>query len=98
MKEYEYVLMAYEMLPGELKARPLLKCLYANALAHTGRLGEAEQILVEDGGIDVPDIREGEVSTSDLYIFIQMEKAKLSGLALDAKQVDVPLALDFRMS
>ena len=98
MKEYDYVLIAYGMLSGELQERPLLKCLYANALAHTGRLGEAEQLLIEDGGINVPDIREGEVSTSDLYIFIQMEKAKLSGLALDAKQVDVPLALDFRMS
>ncbi len=98
MEEYEYALMAYDMLPADLQARPLLKFLYANALAHTGRLSEAEQILIEDGGIDVPDIREGEVSTSDLYIFIQTGKARLSGLALDATQVQVPFALDFRMS
>ncbi|MBO4345120.1 MAG: DUF5107 domain-containing protein [Victivallales bacterium] len=98
MEEYEYAIIAYDMLPAALQERPLLKCLYANALAHTGRIGEAERILTEDGGIDVPDIREGEVSTSNLYIYIQMEKARISGLALDAGQVAVPLALDFRMS
>ena len=69
-----------------------------SALAHTGKLQEAEAIIMADGGLEIPDIREGEISTSELYIYIQVEKAKLQGITLDPKQVQVPRALDLRMS
>ena len=72
--------------------------LYADALAHTGSLEEAEAIIMANGGLEIPDIREGEISTSELYIYIQVEKAKLQGITLDPKQVQVPRALDLRMS
>ena len=59
---------------------------------------EAGHILLENGGLDIPDIREGENSTSELYIFIQMEKAKLAGQTITPAQVAVPFVLDLRMS
>jgi tetratricopeptide (TPR) repeat protein len=98
MEDYVGVLNAWNVLTAQVKSRPMNKFLYADALAHTGKLAEAEAIIMADGGLDIPDIREGEISTSELYIYIQVEKAKLQGVTLDPKQVQVPRALDLRMS
>ena len=70
----------------------------AAALAHTGRPDEAEAILTREGGLDVPDIREGENSASQLYIFIKTEQARRAGKELDPASVEVPFLLDLRMS
>ena len=82
----------------EVKALPFIKFMKACALAHTGALDEAEAILMENGGLDIPDIREGENSTSQVYLYIQEERAKLEGKPFDPKKVQVPFLLDLRMS
>ena len=82
----------------EVKALPFIKFMKACALAHTGELDEAEAILMENGGLDIPDIREGENSTSQVYLYIQEERAKLEGKPFDPKKVQVPFLLDLRMS
>ena len=98
LEDYSAVLNVWDILSEQVKARPMNQFLYADALAHTGKLEEAEAIIMADGGLEIPDIREGEISTSELYIYIQVEKAKLQGITLDPKQVQVPRALDLRMS
>jgi hypothetical protein len=67
------------------------------ALAYTGKLNEAEKILLEDVS-EIPDIREGENSTSQLYMYIQQQKAARQGKILPAKEIKVPFHLDLRMS
>ena len=84
--------------PDDAANRPLMKFMKAFALAHTGFLDEAEEILMENGGLDIPDIREGENSTSQLYLFIQEERAKRDGRPFDPSTVKVPFLLDLRMS
>lgn len=65
---------------------------YAFALARAGKVLEAEELLCRDGGLVVPDIREGEESITDLWFFIQDEKQKMG---LEAREL--PAAFDFRM-
>ena len=72
--------------------------MQANALAHTGKTAEAEAILLENGGLEIPDIREGENSTSGLYLYIQEQKAKRDKIPFAAANIQVPFKLDLRMS
>jgi tmRNA-binding protein len=60
-------------------------------------LDDAEAILLENGGLEVGDIREGEISITDLYIYIQQKKAQLRGVELQVRDIEVPFKLDLRM-
>ena len=90
-KEYQEVLDLYNDLPAIHQARPMAKLQYAFALANTGKLAEAETILLENGGLYLPDVREGAVDITNLYIWLQEQK----GIPTD--QITVPTVLDFRM-
>ena len=59
---------------------------------------EAEQILCANGGLVLPDLREGENSAAELYLFIQRKKAEANGEPFAPEHIRVPEALDFRMS
>ena len=98
LKAYGMMAELFSALPSEVREKKLVKFMYAGALAHTGKLDEAENILLADGGLDIPDIREGENSTSELYIFIQQEKAKAAKRSIAPEEVEVPFILDLRMS
>ena len=98
LKAFELMKNFIAALSDNLLQLPFIKFMNACALAHTGSLNEAENILLENGGLNIPDIREGENSTSELYIFIQLQKAALAGKTLTAAQVAVPFELDLRMS
>ncbi|NLZ63893.1 MAG: hypothetical protein GX902_08800, partial [Lentisphaerae bacterium] len=63
-----------------------------------GSLDEAESILLQDGGLQIPDLREGECSLSELYVYIQCEKARRTGRVLEPAAVQIPPVLDFRMN
>ena len=60
--------------------------------------GEAMAIL-EDGGnyLAVPDIKEGETSLSDLWYYIEEQRAAKEGRSFDRDKVSPPYELDFRM-
>ncbi|MBE6911759.1 MAG: DUF5107 domain-containing protein [Ruminococcaceae bacterium] len=71
------------------------RCLlyYAYALARVGRIEEAEDIICPDGGyLVVPDIRECELTITQLWVFIQEQK----GLTRETMG-EIPRDLDFRM-
>lgn len=67
------------------------------AYAKTEQVLEAEKLLYEDGGIIIPDIREGEVSVTELWYLIEEIKCKQSGIEFDRKKLKPPANLDFRM-
>lgn len=46
----------------ELQQDGKLKFYLANSYAHLGKIEEAERILYKNGGLIIPDIREGEVT------------------------------------
>lgn len=97
-KLYRAILEIIPKLSPDVRSRARVKCVLADALAHTGSIDEAEKILLADGGLDIPDVREGEVSASALYIFIQTERARRDGKSITPESIEVPYALDYRMT
>lgn len=97
-KFYETVLECWEKLPEDLKEIPMNKIFLITALLYTGRPEEAEAILMENGGLEVPQLREGEGSLSILYQEIQCAKAEKRGEKIAPESVEVPNKLDFRMN
>ncbi len=81
----------YRKLPPKLAALPMVKFLYAAILTGQDKLDEAEEVLLADGGLDIPDIREGENSLSHLYLEIQRRRG------IDPENCPVPPQLDLRM-
>ena len=78
-------------LAPEIGELPMVKFLRAAVLTGQGKLAEAEALLLADGGLDIPDVREGENSVSQLYLEIQRQKG------VDPANCPVPPALDLRM-
>lgn len=93
----ERILLICDSLTHELQNKPMFRFCRAYALAHADRPEEAENIITSDGGLEIPDIREGENSISDLYIYIRQEKARKQGIHLSANRIEVPFVLDLRM-
>ncbi len=88
---------AYEAAPASIRADGRTAMLYAFALLRLDRPEDAEAVLWRDGGLSITDIREGEVSLSNLYIEIQKAYADRQGGAFDPDEVEVPTQFDFRM-
>lgn len=97
LEAYETMSEIIKRLSNEIAELPLIKMMKAYALAYTGSLEEAESILLNEIS-EIPDIREGENSTSQLYIYIQQQKARKQGREISPAEVDVPVHLDLRMS
>ena len=92
-------LMAFTATRNEkVQAEPRMKMYLAFALGYSGQLDEAMAIL-EDGGryLAVPDIKEGETSLSDLWYYIEEQRAAKEGRSFDKDKVSPPYELDFRM-
>ena len=90
--EPQVLIRLYEELPLSLRENARCKLYYAYALARAGREQEAEEILCgKNGALIVPDIRECESTTSDLWFLLQNKKS-----GADAAE-EPPRALDFRM-
>lgn len=91
------VISVYRALPPEIAAHPRCRLYYALALAETGSLEAAENILYENGGLILPDLREGETATLDLWYLIEEKKAKRDGKPFDRNSANPPAFADFRM-
>jgi len=53
---------------------------------------------MENGGILVPDIREGERSLTDIYMSIRKAEAAEKGLEFKPEETEIPFSIDFRMN
>ena len=92
--EYELLIALLNDLDRETAALPRFLYLQAVALTETGRYGEAEEILLRP--LVIPDMREGEISLSDVWFRLYMKKEKLSRTEAE-KRHPLPETLDFRM-
>ncbi len=84
----------FERACGEIKASQRCQLYYAYALAKVDRIAESEEILCGKDGkcLVVPDVRECELTTSELWFYIQEKK----GLT-EEQAGGLPRDLDFRM-
>ncbi len=87
----------YAAMNPELQQDGKLKFYLASAYAHLGELDKAEDILYENGCLVVPIIREGELSLTSLWFYIEEQKHKNRGEPFDENAVQPPAFLDFRM-
>lgn len=87
----------YESLPENMKNEPRCAVYYAFALLDNGDISAAEEILYKDGGIIVPDIRECETISLDLWIETERKKAEARGEKFDEENITPPTFADFRM-
>lgn len=92
------ILKVYGSFSEEVKADPKVRYFYANALCHSGDIKKAEDIVYSDGGLQIPDMREGEESLTDLWFAIERKKAKNEGREFDQENAVPPAFLDFRMT
>lgn len=88
---------AYETAPAAVQADGRTAMTYAFALLRRGDTDRAEAVLMRDGGLSVTDIREGEISLTNLYLDIARARATAAGLDFDPAKVRVPRRFDFRM-
>ncbi len=88
---------AYEAAPAAVQADGRTAMTYAFALLRRGDTDRAEAVLMRDGGLSVTDIREGEISLTNLYLDIARARATAAGLDFDPAKVRVPRRFDFRM-
>ena len=96
-KDFENLSRVYESMPQTVKDEPRCIIYYAFALLEGGDISKAEDILYKDGGILLPDIRECETITLDLWIAIEKKKAEAQGKIFDEKNINPPRFADFRM-
>ena len=91
------IISLYEAATDAIRADGRVNMLYAFALLHSGKVDEAEAVLMAGDGLSVTDIREGEISLTNLYIEIQEARAKARGEEFDVAELEIPRRFDFRM-
>lgn len=96
-KKFDELYDFSNILPVDLQKLPRIKLYKAFACVYTGRYMEAEAIILDEGGLIIPDIKEGEVSLSELWYAIQEAKAKAEGKEFERTTAIVPEIFDFRM-
>jgi len=87
-----------DKLPEDVNKVGRIKLYKAFAYLRKGSIEEAEKLVYEDGGLSVPDIREGENSITDLWFEIEEAKAARDGKPFEPDKLQPPAFLDFRMN
>lgn len=83
-------------MPPKVSSIGRVKIYIALAHVNLGHIEEAEKVLYEGGGIVLPDIREGELIITDLWLMIEELKAKRDGRPFDKETAKVPPIFDYR--
>ncbi|MBQ3528035.1 MAG: DUF5107 domain-containing protein [Clostridia bacterium] len=86
----------YEKMPAEVRAIGRVRLYATMAHIHLGHIEEAESVLNENGGLILPDIREGETIITELWFLIEEAKAKRDGREFDRNTATVPPIFDYR--
>lgn len=98
LERYEALIAVYPTFSEAVRADSKMRFYQANALGRSGRLEEAEAVLFADGGLRVADLKEGELSITNLWYTIERQKAERAGRPFDEAAAVPPAFLDFRMA
>jgi tetratricopeptide (TPR) repeat protein len=100
---YTEYLALYDTLAPDVKAHGRVRALRVEALIQAGRLEDAEKALMDN--LVIADMREGELTLSELWIMLHMHRVERETGETDPKikrqkaleRYPVPQTLDFRM-
>lgn len=95
---HEELAVYVKNLSDEMQQVPRIKLFRAISAANSDNIELAEKLLYENGGLEVPDIREGEVTITDLWFTIEEKKAAREGRTFDRQTARPPKQFDFRMN
>ncbi len=95
---YAEILELVNRMPEAVRADGRTVVYIILSLIKTGEIDRAEHILLDNGGVVIPDIREGEVTLTDLWFEIQEKKAERDGGKFDRNTATPPANIDFRMN
>lgn len=95
--EYGTIINMYSEFTEEIKNNGRILLGYAMANLRLGNFEMAEEILYRNGGLVVPDIREGELIMTELWSGVEQYRAKKSGRVFDSATATPPKMFDFRM-
>lgn len=87
---YKEAMEIYELLDESIKFAPRLRMYLSMCYLKTGNAQKAEDILYENGGLDVPDYREGEKFLNNLYKGIRMAK-----YGEKEEEIEVPMQFNY---
>ncbi len=91
----EAIALAAEF-PEDIRSIGRVKVYIAKAHINLGNADGAEEIFNADGGLVLPDIREGELIITDLYLRMLELRAKAAGEDFDRNTAKVPPQFDYR--
>lgn len=94
----EEIVSFIQTLPEKTRETSRIRLYLSYALLKMGKVYEAETELNRDGGIHLSDIREGEISITNLWFDIEEAKAKAENRSFDRKTAKPPRQFDFRMT
>ena len=80
------------------KQLPRIRLCLAISAEKQDHLDEAEAILMENGGLEIPDIQEGEISITELWFDLEEKKAAREGRPFCRDTAKPPKKFDFRMN
>ena len=84
-------------LDEDIRNLPRIRLYRAFAAIQIGELETAEAIIYADGGLQVPDLQECEISITELWYMLEEKKAERDGRKFDRNKVSPPKMFDFRM-
>lgn len=88
-----------ESLDKKVQQVPRIVLQYCKALIELDLLDEAQELLYKEGAcLEIPDMKEGEISLSSAWISIQKKKAEKAGIEIDEKDIEIPKELNFKMN
>lgn len=87
---YKEAMEIYDLLDEKVKYAPRLRMYLSMCYLKTGDAQKAEDILYENGGLDVPDYREGEKFLNNLYKGIRMAK-----YGENEDEIEVPMQFNY---
>ncbi len=98
-QQWKHILHIYDtMLSESVQQTPMVRFLYAFAVAGNGDWRRAENIIQEDLLRNLPDIREAESTFTEIYFLIREKEAQEKGMPFDVNAVELPPEYDFRPS
>ena len=95
-QKFDQAIEFYTRLSAALQKKERIRLFYAFACVRSGDYQQAEKVLLEDGGLEVPDVREGETFVTELWLLIEEAKARSTGKEWDMEKATPPFQFEFR--